>query len=237
VAERVAMPVEACGTAAGRWCPICCTDHPAQARCPGELPATGPERHAWRVSVETPRGMQGYGVLVAPSGERWRSRILTYPNVLWVVPGGAGTLKFTGRTAEEAERKAMTFIREHCVAKGYLMRDDIAPVGAGESAPRAQGPQHPRYLRSLPVRFGHNRPTIRGATRDLSEGGLFVVTDVPVSPGAQLGLLLELEYGPVPLRGAVAWSQAAARAGRPAGMGVKLLDPPTIYVRYVRALS
>lgn len=63
-----------------------------------EAPATGPERHGWRVHVETSRGVEAIGVLVAPSGDLWRSRILTYPNVLWTAPGGRSTLKFLAPT-------------------------------------------------------------------------------------------------------------------------------------------
>jgi len=48
----------------------------------GDLRATGDERHGWRVAVETPHGIEAYGVLVAPTHERWRARILTFPNVL-----------------------------------------------------------------------------------------------------------------------------------------------------------
>ena len=40
------------------WCLVCCTAHGKDDPCPGELLATGPERHAWRVSVDTPHGME-----------------------------------------------------------------------------------------------------------------------------------------------------------------------------------
>ena len=75
------------------WCLLCCTDHPSEGRCPGELMATGPEQRGWKVTVETPSGFQAYGVLVAESGKYWRARILTYPNVLWTTPGGHGSMK------------------------------------------------------------------------------------------------------------------------------------------------
>ena len=81
------------------WCEICCTTHLPSHRCPGDLQATEDERHGWRVNVETPQGIEGYGVLVAPTSGPWRARILTYPNILWLVPGGRATIKFVGDTA------------------------------------------------------------------------------------------------------------------------------------------
>ena len=51
------------------WCPICSTRHqPGRQDCPGEVAATEPERHGWKVNVETPQGLEAYGVLVAPAG-------------------------------------------------------------------------------------------------------------------------------------------------------------------------
>ena len=83
------------------YCSVCGGDHARRQDCPGELRATGPERHGWRVAVETPYGLEAYGVLVAPSFDVWRARVITYPNILWTVPGGAVTLKFAGTTAQD----------------------------------------------------------------------------------------------------------------------------------------
>ena len=91
----------------GRWCAVCGADHAREARCPGELQATGPEQQGWKINVQTPRGMEAYGVLLAPTGERWLARVLTFPRVLWLVPGGGHTLKFLARSREQAERKAL----------------------------------------------------------------------------------------------------------------------------------
>jgi hypothetical protein len=222
------------------WCVVCCTEHAPQARCPGALAATGPETTAAKLTAETERGMQGYGVLVAPAGRRWRSRILTFPNVLWTVPGGQAALKFVGRSRAEAERKAVDFIRRHCLDRGFVLRDEILPVASAERPPDptvgACG-RPPRYFRQLPVRFGRERPTLPALTRDLSEGGLFVATDYPLLPGELVGLLLELEHCKVPLRASVAWHRAAAEPGGPPGMGLCLVTPPSVYVRYVQALG
>ena len=80
------------------FCQVCATQHGEREDCPGELRATGPERHGWAVAVDAQRGVDLYGVIVAPSGPRWRARIVTFPNVLWTMPGGRGTIKFVGAT-------------------------------------------------------------------------------------------------------------------------------------------
>lgn len=236
--ETISTLRETDDAGASRWCAQCCTDHLRQARCPGDLRATGDEEEGWRVTVHTPRGFQAYGVLLAPAGDLWRARILTYPKVLWLVPGGSGTLKFAAKTAQDAERKARDFIRAHCASRGYLMRDELAPVEKGSGLARAGlGNQLPRFRRALPVRFGKDRPTIVGTTHDLSECGLFVVTERPYARGTATGLVLQLEHCTVPLRGTVAWARRVPSGGRPTGMGLNLVSPPQVYVRYVQALA
>jgi hypothetical protein len=187
--------------------------------------------------------MQGFGVLVAAAGERWRARILTYPNVLWTVPGGGSSIKFYARSVEEVERKAIAFIRQHCAVRSYVLRDELQPVGLDEFLRAHPGDpadavvREPRFRRVLPVRFGLSRPTVIGRTGNLSESGLFVTTPHPLGEGALAGLLLELEHSKVPLRGSVIWNRALPGLGRDPGMGLVLLNPPTIYVRYVQALG
>jgi hypothetical protein len=222
-----------------RWCLVCGADHGDEKTCPGEVRATGPEVDVWRITVETPRGLEAYGVLVAPTNERWRARILTYPRVLWTVPGGTGgTIKFVAGTRDEAARKARDFVREHCARKGYVMHDEMAVIDVPVASVNHSGVQRePRFTRVLPVRFGPGRPIARGMTGNLSESGLFVVTQYPPSEGDQLGLLVQLEHCSVPLRGSVIWRRAFPAPARPAGMGLRLLDPPKVYRRYVHALS
>lgn len=225
------------------WCPVCQTRHASRMDCPGELLATGPERHAWRVQVRTATRTEVYGVLVAESRELWRARILTYPNMLWSVPGGRGTLKFVGETALEAERQAVEFIREHCRLRGYDLADksptvESRPLEPEQAAtPQPQGSSDSRQLRSLVIRYGPEKPERLGMTADLSKSGLFIITDDPLAVGQDLKLLLELERYSVPLAGKVAWRRAKAEQGRPAGMGVQLRTPPNIYARYVGKLE
>jgi hypothetical protein len=225
------------------WCPVCQTRHASRKDCPGELLATGPERHAWRVKVSTPTRTEAYGVLVAESGDRWRARVLTYPNILWSVPGGRGTLKFVGDTAQDAERKAIEFIREHCREREYELAEngpsvESRPVDT-EPAPVQQprGSRGSRHLRSLVVRYGEEKPDRVGMTADLSKSGLFVIADDPLPLGTDVKMLLELERYSVPLGGKVAWLRDKAEQGRPAGMGILLKTPPNVYARYVGSLE
>ena len=224
------------------WCMVCGSRHSPEARCPGIEVGTGAEFTAWRVSVETPRGIQGYAVLLAPAGNLWRARILTFPNVMWTIPGGGCSMKFVGRTADEAEAPAVAFIRRHCAERSYLMRDELEPLPDGYVA---RGPAcgadaiglDPRFDRALPVRFGLNRPNVVGSTGNISRAGLFVATPRPLAEGAFAGMLLELEHCKVPLRGSVIWQRLLRQPGRDAGMGLELLDPPRIYLRYLDALA
>jgi uncharacterized protein (TIGR02266 family) len=78
------------------------------------------------------------------------------------------------------------------------------------------------------------RVTYEGATGshieaevlDLASGGLFIRTDAPLATGKRLALDLTIvgEPGPWSALGRVVWSRPTAEPGRPAGMGVKLID-------------
>ena len=68
------------------------TSGPRSARASSGRP--GPERHGWRVVVETPLRYRG----VRRPRRALRStvparEIITYPNILWTVPGGAVTVE------------------------------------------------------------------------------------------------------------------------------------------------
>ena len=188
------------------FCPVCGGSHARPEDCPGDLRATGPERHGWRVAVETPFGIESYGVLVAPSRDRWRSRIITYPNVLWTAPGGAVSLKFVGSSPQDAESQAVAFVEAHIRSLGYVRRDalDLPAVSRyrAEAAPyalAAPGPS-PRKMRALPVRFGTGPTIFAAMTGNVSASGLFVMTLVPFDPGTDLRVLIELDTGPLGLR-------------------------------------
>lgn len=227
------------------WCPVCCTRHRAKKDCPGELLASGPERSGWRVNIQTPNGIEACGVLVAEADGLWRARILTYPNVLWTVPGGAGTMKFVARSAREAERQAMTFLRRHIQNRGYTLRDEVVLHGPDSVDPEARpgglvappGSPADRKIRFLPIRFGIAQITEIAGTGNLSSSGLFIITSSPEGDGTWLNMMLDVDGDPVGLRGLVRWMNRQHRAGRSPGMGVQLDAPPPSYLEYIRTLG
>lgn len=230
------------GAAIAQWCVTCGTAHDGASTCPGSLPATGAERPGWRVNVETPYGHEAIGVLVAPSHDVWRARILTYPNVLWTLPGGRGTIKFVGDTREEAEAQAVAFIEGHVQAKRFVRRDALAPVSpepkaapVAAAAPAAFAAAR-RKTSCLPVRWGHDRARVRGITVNLSLEGMFIGAVTPESDGQSLLINLDVDGHTVGLRGLVMWNRSRSEPGRPMGMGVRLSEPPQIYQSYVAAL-
>jgi hypothetical protein len=192
--------------------------------------------------VETPFGNQAIGVLLAPTHDQWVARIITYPNVLWSAPGGRGALKFVGETAEQAEAQAIAFVERHLLAKRYLRRDAMNPVGV-LSAPKAPAgvarpgiATVPRKLRCLPVRFGLDRARFRGMTVSVSVEGMFIGVATPESSGTSLLIHLDLDGHTLPLRGLVMWQRERPELARPAGMGVLLAEPPAMYQSFVAAL-
>jgi hypothetical protein len=196
------------------------------------------------VHVETPFGHEAIGVLLAPSHDIWRARIVTFPNVLWTLPGGRGTMKFVGETPEDAERNAVAYIEQHVRAKRYVRRDALEPVAMpskpknapGEFVPRALKATSPRKQRALPVRFGSERAATRGVTVNLSSDGMFVGAPSPLEAGRVLFIHLDVSGHTLPLRGFVMWSRPHGQQGRPTGMGIRLTDPPPFYRSFVAAL-
>jgi hypothetical protein len=225
------------------WCRVCCTQHGADDPCPGELLATGPERHAWRVTVDTPHGMETFGVLVAPAGKQWRARILTYPKALWVVPGGGASMKYVGSRPQKAEKQAIEAIERLIEKRGFRKHEvmppvDIAPIDP-ERAPAPKGETAPVSIRKLlaaAVRFGHSKPSQDAITANVSERGMFVSTSSPLDAGAAIRLRVDLDAFNVPLKGVVVWNRREAEAGRPSGMGVRIFQPSALYTEFVAQL-
>lgn len=230
-------------TSQSHWCAGCGSRHASATRCPGELPATGPERLVWRVNAETPRGIEAFGVLLAPSDTRWRARILTLPNVLWVGPDRRQAIKFAGATPQQAQRAAVEFILDYCTTQRHRLRASTQLLRPAQlareqgQAPVEQPVPAPRKIRFLPVRFGVVGPSEVGGTGNLSETGVFVITNAPLDSGTPLMLSVKIDRGVVQLRGRVRWMRKTHHVGGSPGMGVELLSPPQPYVEYVRTLS
>jgi hypothetical protein len=226
------------------WCAFCGSQHEQARDCPGPLEATDTERHGWRTNVETPQGIEAYGVLVAESDELWRARILTFPNVLWLAPSGNNAMKFVGATAREAEGKAIDFIIAHCRTRGLRLCTENAAgwaanlkaVEIDNSIQRIKGPQSNRKIAFTSIRFGRFRPQMQAGIGNVSETGLFIITDTPVQSGNLIRMRLELETYAIPLKGEVCWVRSRLEQGRSPGMGIKLEQPPSIFAQYVRSL-
>jgi Tfp pilus assembly protein PilZ len=196
--------------------------------------------------VETPQGLQTIGILVAPAGRLWRARILTYPNLIWTIPGGGGSMKFAASTPRDAERQAIEFVNAHCAANGFVRRELLATVDPGPIDPEvardfltyrtAATSPPPRKQRALSVSFVPPTVMPPTVTVNVSETGVFISTPRPLDPGAPVRFNLDLESYTLGLHGSVVWSRPHAEVGRPAGMGVKLTHPPALYVGLVRNL-
>ena len=226
------------------WCSFCFSRHDGELDCPGVLDATGEERHGWRVTVQTPHGTETYAVLIAESGTRFRARVLTCPNILWLAPGLEGSMKFVGDSPGDVEAKAIAFIKAHCKRRAFRICDAPIPawndpmlaVQPDRAAQRIKGPQVIRKVAFTPIRFGQFRPEFRAGTGNVSETGLFIITGNPTHPGSQIRMRLELEKFGIPLSGEVCWARSEAVEGRAPGMGVRLSLPPMVYRRYVKTL-
>jgi hypothetical protein len=227
--------------ALGEWCYTCCTGHAPGDACPGSLLATGEERHGWRVLVATPFGVEIYGVLVASCRGLWRARILTYPNILWILPGG-GSIKFVGSSPQDVEGQAIEFVKQHCKMRGLSIEQDLPTVASGAVEPEHDAAiagalkveSRKRKVDGLPVRFGVGHVTQDAVTDNYSEDGMFIRTNTPLPQESSIQIQLELQGLRIPLSGVVQWVREADEDGRVAGMGVKIHRPPPRYIHFVR---
>ena len=221
------------------WCAVCCTQHEPRKNCPGNLLATGPERHARKYAVTQDKRLEYYGILIAEAGDLWRARVFTYPNMLWSVPGGRGTVKFVGATAKEAEELAIAFLRSHCEERRYTMQDATDEVAPGsmdsekaEKTDPKQGKED-RHPCKVPIRFGEEKATQAATTANLSVGGIYIATSNLLPAGKTIKMLLDVQAYTIPLTGTIAWVREEEEEGRPKGVGVQVHNPPSLFVRYV----
>ena len=221
------------GSPAHNWCTVCCTSHGAGDECPGILNPIGPERKGWKTHVRTGTHIEIFGVLLAPCEGVWRSRIMTYPRSLWSIPGDRTTMKFTGRTPEEAEQRAAAYIRKVCSARGYRLDDEVIPSPDGGAILVTR-----RKPRRIPVRYGPSSiSSYVGLTHNVSVGGMFIGTDLPLEGGEPLAIEIGVSGKPCQMNGVVVWHRVAYGPETPRGMGVRLIDPPSNYNTFVKSLD
>ena len=94
----------------------------------------------------------------------------------------------------------------------------------------------PRHNLNFSVVYDDGETNSVGVVGDLSETGMFVITNSPEKQGSWLNLLLELNGHDVDMKGLVRWMNIEPRAGRSPGMGIQIEAPPPRYRRYVRHL-
>lgn len=143
-------------------------------------------------------------------------------------------LKFVGGSAGEAEAKALEFVLKWCAERHRIPRDGFGPWDHDGGKDTRHPP--PRKRRSIAVRYGTSGAMTLTSTLNVSAGGMFLLATEPPDPGAVLDLELEVFGCLANMRGIVAWVRRALGAGKPRGMGVRLLDPPPVYKLLVRGL-
>jgi len=193
------------------------------------------------LTVLTQRGKEIYQVFLEETSAGWVARIVTLPNQIWAVPGGREAVKFHGSTASEAESAAAAFIEQERIASGRRLW--IPRPGVRDQA-KPGGPilvTHPkvadRIARRFLVRFGLAKPDRPGVTGNLSETGLFIITNMPGQVGSELEIDLRLPDAPLVLGGEVVWIRTERRQGASVGCGVRLIRRPPEYLKRVRDLS
>jgi uncharacterized protein (TIGR02266 family) len=99
-----------------------------------------------------------------------------------------------------------------------LLEEALGCVGRDPRRTRRRALRVPTHLK---VRFRHGAVGGLGRARDVSEGGLFLVTDRPLAPGTPLHLELEAAGRQVEVEGVVVWLRESEGATGPPGMGVR----------------
>ncbi len=99
-----------------------------------------------------------------------------------------------------------------------------------------------RIARRLFVRFGPEQAINIGFTGDISLTGIFIKTNTIYSPGSILKMEIELPDSKIlHLRGTVMWAKRVpptlVRHIKKSGMGVKIVQPPEEYIKFVSSLE
>ena len=191
-------------------------------------------------TVLTPHGKETSQVFLQRTRSGWVARIVTLPSRIWVQSGGREAMKFYGATATEAEAAAGEFMDQERIASGRrLLNERSAEAmpslvrGTLESAmPRVASRVAQRFL----LRFGVARPDRAGVTGNISETGLFIITDRPSLVGCEIEIDLRLPDLPIVLDGEVVWIRPERNDSASVGCGVRLIRRPTDYLEKIRSL-
>lgn len=100
-------------------------------------------------------------------------------------------------------------------------RPDVARALAGGRERRV----HPRFRLAVVVNFGSTHNFYSGRTRDISAGGLFIETDVPLPVGTRITVDLQLLKTKVRADSEVVWVLMDDN-GQTVGMGVRFVSLP-----------
>ena len=97
-----------------------------------------------------------------------------------------------------------------------------------------------RIVKRLFIHFGPDHPVNIGFTGDISMTGIFINTNTIFPPGSVLKIEIELPNSKaIHLQGTVMWAKRvpATLVGhvKKSGMGVRILQPPEEYLRFLEA--
>ena len=88
----------------------------------------------------------------------------------------------------------------------------------------------------IPARYGFDLPDYVGLTVNMSRTGLFLGTSLPLKTGRPIRVDVSLGGEDAELRGVVMWNRRRDDSDRPAGMGIRLIEPPSSYPTFVYKL-
>lgn len=123
----------------------------------------------------------------------------------------------------------------HVVPDGAPSEGIVQKVNAvvGPSERELRGAPRVPFFEALRFRGGAGEAWLRGYTLNLSEGGVFIKTLVPLAEGASLEVSFARGTSERPLLGTVAWTNRLSwnRPWRTLGMGVRFTEPLTDELR------
>jgi uncharacterized protein (TIGR02266 family) len=107
-----------------------------------------------------------------------------------------------------------------------MLKIEVArPVGRRGGVGVDEKRRHGRVTVAAQVNFSSDDNFYAGATRDISLGGLFLVSEVAMPIGTELTVLLKLPSRALSLRAEVVWTVAEGK--KTTGLGLRFVQLPT----------